>query len=110
AALYKNSSANVIRSLLQHTHELSIYAKDMPYALKADIVELNLSNGRLVLEVEYAVADIERYLVNGSVSFDLEALKGVHTMERDIYSLSNVATNLIKTDNTLYRLECQLPN
>ncbi|HSP31350.1 MAG TPA: PilZ domain-containing protein, partial [Halomonas sp.] len=108
-ALYENPSANVIRSLLQHTNELSIYAKDMPYALKADVAELNLSTGRMVLEVDYAGADIEQYLISGGVSFDLEALKGAHAMERDTYSLSNVAANLIKTDNTLYRLECQLP-
>ncbi|MCH4811667.1 hypothetical protein [Vreelandella neptunia] len=109
SALYKNPSANVIRSLLQHTHELSIYAKDMPYALKAHIVELNLSTGRLVLEVDYAGSDIEDYLVNGGVSFDLEALKGVHATERETYSLSSVAANLIKMDSALYRLECQLP-
>ncbi|OJA05902.1 PilZ domain-containing protein [Halomonas sp. QHL1] len=108
-ALYENPSANVIRSLLQHTNELSIYAKDMPYALKAEVAELNLSSGRLVLEVEYAGSDIERYLVNGGVSFDLEALKGLHAMERETYSLSNVDAKLIKTDSKLYRLECQLP-
>ncbi|CAM4209288.1 PilZ domain-containing protein [Vreelandella rituensis] len=108
-ALYENPSATVIRSLLQHAHELSVYAKDMPYALKAEIVELSLSTGRMVLDVEYAGSDIERYLVSGGVSFDLEALQGLHTIERQTYSLSNVAAKLLKMDSTLYRLECQLP-
>ncbi|MGM0858434.1 MAG: PilZ domain-containing protein [Pseudomonadota bacterium] len=107
--LYENPSASVIRSLLQHSHELSIYSKDMPYALKADVVELNLDIGRMVLEVEYAGSDIERYVATGSLSFDLEALKGPHGTERDTYSLSNVAAKLLKTDSTLYRLECKLP-
>ncbi|MBR2515020.1 MAG: PilZ domain-containing protein [Halomonas sp.] len=107
--LYENPSASVIRSLLQHTHELSIYSKDMPYALKTDVIELSLSSGRMVLEVEYAGRDIERYVATGKLNFDLEALKGPHSNERDTYSLSNVAAKLIKTDSTLYRLECQLP-
>lgn len=107
--LYENPSASVIRSLLQHTHELSIFSKDMPYALKAEVIELDLSSGRMVLEVEYAGSYIERYVATGSLSFDLEVLKGPHSNERDTYSLSNVAAMLLKTDSTLYRLECQLP-
>lgn len=107
--LYENPSANVIRSMLQHTYELSVYAKDMPYSLKAEVTELDLNSGRLVLEVEYAGSDIERYLASGSLSFDLEALKGPQAIERETYSLSNVAAKLLKTDSTLYRLECQLP-
>ncbi|SDM98263.1 PilZ domain-containing protein [Vreelandella arcis] len=107
--LYENPSASVIRSLLQHTHELSIYSKYMPYALKAEVLELNLGSGRMVLEVDYAGSDIEHYLASGNLSFDLEALKGPHGTERDTYSLSNVAAKLLKTDSTVYRLECQLP-
>lgn len=108
-ALYENPSAAVIRSLLQYSHELSLYAKDMAYPLKAVVHELDLSSGRLVLEVEYAGQDIERYLTDNGVSFDLEALKGSQVMERETYSLSNVEAKLLKTDSTLYRLECQLP-
>ena len=107
--LYENPSANVIRALLQHTHELSIYTKDMAYPLKAEVAELDLQSGRLVLEVEYAGSEIERYLTRGGVSFDLEALKGPQAIERETYSLSNVEAKLLKTDSTQYRLECQLP-
>ncbi|GHE21097.1 PilZ domain-containing protein [Halomonas urumqiensis] len=108
-AQYENPSAGVIRSLLQHAHELSVYAKDMPFALKAEVVELDLSTGYLVLEVEYAGPDIERYLASGGLSFDLEALKGPQSIERETYTLSNIPAKLLKTDSTLYRLECQLP-
>ncbi|MDW7748280.1 PilZ domain-containing protein [Halomonas sp.] len=107
--LYANPSAAVIRSLLQHTHDVSVYAKDMAYPLRAEVHELDLSNGRLILEVEYAGSDIERYVVNGGISFDLEAVKGPQALERETYSLSNVAARLHKTDSTLYHLECQLP-
>ncbi|MFN2409411.1 MAG: PilZ domain-containing protein [Halomonas sp.] len=109
AAMYENPSASVIRSLLQHTYELTIYSQDMPHALKANVIDLNLGNGRMVLEVEYAGPDIERYITRGGISFDLEALKGPNAFERDTYSLSNVATKLLRADSILYRLECQLP-
>ncbi|WP_083004199.1 PilZ domain-containing protein [Halomonas sp. GT] len=108
-AQHQNPSANIIRSLLKHTNELSVYSKDMPYALTAEVIELNLSTGHMVLGVEYAGLDIARYFAHGSVNFDLEALKGAHTMERETYSLSNVTAKLQKSDSNHYRLECQLP-
>ncbi|WP_368087057.1 PilZ domain-containing protein [Halomonas sp. QHL1] len=63
----------------------------------------------MMLEVEYAGSDIERYVATGNLSFDLEALKGAHSNERETYSLSNVAAKLLQIDSALYRLECQLP-
>lgn len=102
-------SAQVIHALLQHKYSLSVYAKEMPYALQAEVIELDLLTGRLVLEVEYAGQDIEQYLSNGSLSFDIEALKGADHTERETYSLSNLPTRLLKTDSTTYRLECELP-
>lgn len=54
---HENPSAAVIRSLLQHAHALSVYAKDMPYPLKAEVIEIDLSTGRLVLEADYAVPE-----------------------------------------------------
>lgn len=106
---YDNPSATIIRSLLQHAHELSVYAKDMAYPLKAAVAELDPGTGRLVLEVEYAGPDIERYLASSGLNFDMEVLKGPQAIERETYSLSNIAAKLIKTDSTLYHLECQLP-
>ncbi|SNY97719.1 HD-GYP domain, c-di-GMP phosphodiesterase class II (or its inactivated variant) [Halomonas sp. hl-4] len=40
----------------------------------------------------------------------VEFRKGHHAIERETYSLSNVAVKLLKADSTLYRLECQLPD
>ncbi|WP_455811285.1 HD domain-containing phosphohydrolase [Pseudomonas graminis] len=102
--------ANVIRSLLQHPHELSIFTHDMPIALKAEVAELNQETGFMVLEVEYGGADIGQYLANGMVNFDLEAFKGSEHSERETYSLSHITAKLLKTDAMLYRLECQLPD
>ncbi|MGM3162893.1 HD domain-containing phosphohydrolase [Dickeya undicola] len=101
---------NVIRSLIQHPHAMSIYAKSMPYPLKADVRELSLDTSSMILEVEYSGADIEHYLDEGGLNFDLEALKGVENNERETYSLTNIPTKLFKVDSLLYRLECQLPD
>lgn len=100
---------NVIRSLIQHPHAMSIYAKNMPYPLKADVRELSLDTSSMILEVEYSGSDIEHYLDEGGLNFDLEALKGVDNSERETYSLCNIPTKLFKVDSMLYRLECQLP-
>lgn len=109
-AQHQNPSASIIRSLLKHTNELSVYSKHMPYALTAEVTELDLGTGHMVLEVDYLGTDIEGYFANGCVSFDLEALKGAHNIERETYSLSSVAAKLQKSNSTHYRLECQLPD
>ncbi|GKW13157.1 PilZ domain-containing protein [Pectobacterium punjabense] len=101
--------AKVISALLQHTYVMSIYAKDMLYALKADVAELNLDKSRIVLDVEYSGSDIDRYLADGGLNFDLEALKGTENIERETYSLCNISTQLFKMDSMFYRLECRLP-
>lgn len=106
---YEFPSAKVIRALLQHTHELSIHSDGMPSPLIAAVSELDLLTGRLVLEAEYAGQHIERYLGQGCVNLDIEAVKGQYLLEREAYSLSNVAAKLLKTDRAHYRFECQLP-
>lgn len=107
--LYAPPSANVIRSLLQHPYVLSVYAKEMPYALNAEVAELDLDTSRMVLAVEYSGTDIERYLPDGELSLDLEAMKGGENVERETYSLSHIPVRPLKTDSMQYRLECQLP-
>jgi len=108
--LYAPPAANVIRSLLQHPYVLSVYTKDMPYVLNADVAELDMTTSRMILNVEYSGTDIEHYLPDGEVSFDLEAIKGSEFPERETYSLSHIAARSLKTDAMLYRLECQLPD
>ncbi|MCE8014816.1 metal-dependent phosphohydrolase [Halomonas sp. MCCC 1A17488] len=104
-----NPSAQVIRSLLQHKHQLSMHSKNAPYALPAQVTELDLEAGQLVLEAEYSGSDIEQYTSGGGMSFDIEALKAPDAGEREVYSISNVSAKILKTDSTTYRLECQLP-
>ncbi|QTP55366.1 metal-dependent phosphohydrolase [Billgrantia sulfidoxydans] len=104
-----NPSAQVIRSLLQHKHQLSVHSKNAPYALPAQVTELDLEAGQLVLEAEYSGSDIEQYTSGGGMSFDIEALKAPDAGEREVYSISNVSAKILKTDSTTYRLECQLP-
>lgn len=105
----ENPSALVIRALLQNRHELSVYSKNLAYALPAMVIELDTYSGQLVLEAESEGGDIERYIGDRGLSFDIEALKKADSHEREVYSLSNVAAKALKTDRTTYRLECQLP-
>src|SRR5690554_6257192 len=104
-----NSTAQAIRSLLRHNYALSVYSKYAPYTLSAEVAELNVESGHLVLEAECPGDNIEQYLRNGSLSFDIEALKAPAPFQRETYSISNVAAKVLKTDSTTYRLECQLP-
>ncbi|MGP3594148.1 PilZ domain-containing protein [Vagococcus sp. WN89Y] len=82
----------------------------MPYALDAEVAELNTDKNRMVLELKYSGVDIERYFNDGGINLDLEALKGVEVIERETYSLSHISATFTKTDAALYRLECQLPD
>ncbi|WP_232090576.1 PilZ domain-containing protein [Billgrantia diversa] len=86
-----------------------MYSKYAPYALPAEVAELDLDAGHLVLEAEYGGSDIEQYVCGGHLSFDIEALRAPEPSEREVYSLSNVPTKILKTDSTTYRLVCQLP-
>lgn len=107
--MFAPPSTTVIRAMLQHPHMLSVYTKDMHYALNAEITRLNTDDRKLVLEVEYDGLEFERYLVDGMLSLDLEMLSSTEVAERETYSLSDLSAKLFKTDSMLYRVECQLP-
>ncbi|WP_340148174.1 PilZ domain-containing protein [Billgrantia lactosivorans] len=86
-----------------------MYSKYARYALPAEVTELDLEAGHLVLEAEYGGADMDHYISDGCLSFDIEALKVPEISEREVFTLSNVPVKVLKTDSTTYRLECQLP-
>lgn len=104
-----NPSALVIRSLLQRKHTLSVYTKEMSHALQAEVTELDPDSGHFVLEAHYSGKDIERYLVDGTLSLDIEAPRTTELNEREVYTLNKVAARVLKTDSNTYRLNCELP-
>lgn len=104
------ASASVIRSMLQHPHILSVYTQDMHYAVNADIADFNADASKMILELDYTGADFEQHLTGGILSLDLEMPASIENGERETYSLSDISAKLFKTDNMLYRLECQLPD
>ena len=111
-----NPSAQVIQSFLRNQYEICVYAKDMPYALQAEILDLDIETGLLTLKVECYGKSIDDYLNNGLINFDIESLQPPDgtvknsALARDIHSISNVAAKVLKVDSGTYRLECQLPN
>ncbi|MCP1319451.1 hypothetical protein [Halomonas sp. 707B3] len=58
-----NPSATIIRSLIQQQYTLSVYSQDLPQVLQAEVVELNSSTGRMILEIEYIGENIERFSI-----------------------------------------------
>ncbi len=103
-------SANVIGSLMMRDYSLFIYSKETVNALPASVVELDRDTGHFVIEAQYAGKDIESYLIDGSLNFDIESLKTSEFVEREIFSLNNVAARVLKIDSNSYRFECQLPH
>lgn len=102
-------SASIIRSMLQHPHIVSVYTREMHYALQAEVAEFNADASKLILEIEYDGTDYEQYLSEGILSLDLEMLGSAENSARETYSLSDLSSKFFKTDSMLYRLECQLP-
>ncbi|ARJ44413.1 metal-dependent phosphohydrolase (plasmid) [Pantoea alhagi] len=108
-AHYASPTITLIRSLQKHAHVLSLYTKDMPYTLKADIIDLSFDTGRMIVEVEYTGTNIEHYLADGGLNFDIETLKDSPVTGRETCSFSNIPAKLYKTDSMMYQLEFQLP-
>lgn len=103
-------SANVISLLMSRDYSLFVYAKNIADVLPASVAELDRSTGYFVIEAHYSGKDIECYLENGTLSFDLETLKAGEFVEREIFSLSKISTRVHKTNSSTYRFECQLPH
>jgi len=116
SAPVQNPTAHVVQSFLKHQYEICVYAKDMLYALQANIIDLNVETGLLVIEVECHGESFNSYVRDGKVSFDIETLNPLDgsvknsALTRDIHSVSNIPTKAVKVDSSTYRLECQLPS
>lgn len=116
SAPVQNPTAHVVQSFLKHQYEICVYAKDMPYALQANIIDLNVETGLLVIEVECHGESFNSYVRDGKVCFDIETLNPLDgsvknsALTRDIHSVSNIPTKAVKVDSSTYRLECQLPS
>ncbi|MGM8931055.1 PilZ domain-containing protein [Salinicola halophyticus] len=105
-----NLSAQVIRSLTQYQHKLSVYSENEDYSIEADILDIDQDSGRIVLKVQLNDIDIERYANEGSFNFDIEAAKPTAPQNREVYSVYSAPAKILKTDTFSYRLECQLPD
>ncbi|QSW34631.1 HD domain-containing phosphohydrolase [Leclercia pneumoniae] len=99
----------VIESLLKQNHTISIYSGALPDALPAEMIELNLMEGILILDINYAGSEVDENVFNGNLNIDIEIIKGVPPSEREGYSISSIPTILLETDANLCRVECLLP-
>lgn len=106
---HKNPSARVIFSILQRPHKISLFSPHMPYALQAELFTLDIYAGTIVLDVACAGPEIEQYIACEAISFDIETIKELTFIDREVYSLSHLAFKIVSKNTTFYRLECQLP-
>ncbi|GGC77918.1 PilZ domain-containing protein [Vreelandella lutescens] len=109
SAATKNITATVVRSLLQHTHQVSLVSINSTFSLKAEVSELDISTGRLTLETQTSDREINSYINNGLVSIDIESVKSPLQSDKETFSISNVHAKITKLDLSLYKIDCQLP-
>ena len=104
-----NITATVIRSLLQHTHQVSIVSSNHTFSLKADVLDLDIKTGKLILETQTSDREINSYIEGNLVSLDVESTKNLMASDKETYTLSNIQAKVTKLDLALYKIECQLP-
>lgn len=106
---HKNPSARVIFSILQRPHKISLFSPHMPYALQAELFTLDVHTGTVVLDVACPDSEIEQYIDCEAICFDIETIKELTFIEREVYSLSHLTFKIVSKNTAFYRLECQLP-
>lgn len=104
----ENYAALMIQGILKKEHEVFVFSKPIPYSLPAQIEKLDVYTGRLSLQVIPEGEDIYEYISEGMVSFDLEVREGNSETER--LSFEKVKAQVIKKDNNLFEIVCQLPD
>ncbi|XKE45946.1 PilZ domain-containing protein [Halomonas organivorans] len=104
-----NPLALVLYSLLKHEHELSLFSGALPSPLTAEFIEADLDAGRLALEVDAGGREIERHLVDGPLTLDIESRRQGESIGHEVYSIPRVRAHVLKVDSHTYRLDCQLP-
>lgn len=74
----------VIESLLKQNHTISIYSGVLPDALPAEMIELNLMEGILILDINYAGSEVDENVFNGNLNIDIEIIKGVPPVKEKV--------------------------
>lgn len=96
--LTKNSStnhpANVLRSLLAKEHAITIFSKKTTKPLSAEVINLDLDTGQFDLSVNYHKSDIDTYIYQEHLSFDIEIASGAQEDKTEIYNFEKVKANL----------------
>ncbi|RTR02047.1 PilZ domain-containing protein [Halomonas nitroreducens] len=101
--------AQVLNSLLKQEHELSLFSRELPGPLAAEVAEVDPEAGRLALEVNAGGREIERVQVDGTLTLDIESRRPGEAAGHEVYSIHQVTTRMLKIDSGTYLLDCQLP-
>ncbi|SOC57989.1 HD domain-containing protein [Chromohalobacter canadensis] len=104
----ENHPANVLRALLSKEHAITIFSKNTTKPLSAEVTNLDLNTGAFELSVEYHKSDIDNYIYQEHLSFDIEIEGTSHDNETEIYNFEKVKAKVFKKDTGLYEIKCQL--
>ncbi|MEA2118237.1 HD domain-containing phosphohydrolase [Halovibrio sp. HP20-50] len=105
----QNAASQIIKSLFNKNHTITLFSKEAAHAIKATAVKVEPDNKKITLEIHYTGASLSSYLNNDTISFDIETSRHAHDSE-EIYNIEHVPANIIQIDTCTYHLECQLPN
>ncbi|MBZ9538294.1 PilZ domain-containing protein [Modicisalibacter tunisiensis] len=102
-----NSLAYAIESILGKEHGTYLVSKYEPQSVTAEIQNIDVSNGQLLLRATIDSDRLDKYIWNSKVSFDIE----IHEDDKDaeILSLEKVQAAVLKKTGDSYLIRCQLP-
>lgn len=104
----ENHPAQVLRSLLSKEHAITIFSKKTTKPLSAEVVNLDLNTGQFDLSVNYHKSDIDNYIYQEHLSFDIEIESNSQDDDTEIYNFEKVKAKVLKKDTGLYEIKCQL--
>ncbi|MCK0768746.1 PilZ domain-containing protein [Chromohalobacter canadensis] len=104
----ENHPANVLRALLSKEHAITIFSKNTTKPLPAEVTNLDLNTGEFELSVNYHKSDIDNYIYQEHLSFDIEIENTSQENETEIYNFEKVKAKVFKKDTGLYEIKCQL--
>ncbi|WP_277810578.1 PilZ domain-containing protein [Chromohalobacter canadensis] len=103
-----NHLAGVLRALIAKEHTITVFSKKTTKPLQGKILNLDMDTGAFELSVSDEKADIESYIYQGYLSFDVEISASSDEEDTDIYNFEKIKAQPLKKEADSYEIKCQL--
>lgn len=103
-----NHLAGVLRTLIAKEHTITVFSKKTTNPLQGEILNLDMDTGAFELSVTYDKADIESYIYQGYLSFDIEIPAPSDEEVTEIYNFEKIKAQPLKKETGAYEIKCQL--